>query len=75
MSFFSNMFGGKKEQAMTTGEAIQKLRETEDILNKKQEYLEKNIEKELDIAKKNAQKNKRGMTWGQMGKEEVEQKN
>lgn len=68
MSFFSNMFGGKKEQAMTTGEAIQKLRETEDILNKKQEYLEKNIEKELDIAKKNAQKNKRGMPRGQMWK-------
>lgn len=60
MSFFSNMFGGKKEQAMTTGEAIQKLRETEEILIKKQEYLEKNIDKEVDIAKKNASKNKRG---------------
>lgn len=60
MSFFSNMFGGKKEHAMTTGEAIQNLRETEDILNKKQEVLEKRIEQELEVAKKNGTKNKRG---------------
>lgn len=62
MSFFSNMFGGKKEHAMTTGEAIQNLRETEDILNKKQEVLEKRIDQELEVAKKNGTKNKRGTT-------------
>jgi len=40
------MFGsGKKgEKAPTTGEAIQKLRETEEMLIKKQEFLEKKIE-------------------------------
>lgn len=54
------MFGGKKEHAMTTGEAIQNLRETEDILCKKQEVLEKRIEQELETAKKNGTKNKRG---------------
>lgn len=45
---------------MTTGDAIQKLRETENMLQKKQEFLEKKIEQELDTAKKNGTKNKRG---------------
>ena len=61
MSFFGKVFGsGKKgEKAPTTGEAIQKLRETEDMLMKKQEFLEKKIELELDVARKNAKTNKR----------------
>lgn len=55
------MFGGKKEdKAPTTGEAIQKLRETEEMLMKKQDFLEKKIETEILTAKKNAAKNKRG---------------
>lgn len=61
MSFFGKMFGGKAEPVMTTGEAIQKLRETEDILIKKQEFLEKKIENEIETAKKNGSKNKRGI--------------
>lgn len=60
MSFFGKMFGGKKEMAPTTGEAIQKLRETENMLIKKQEFLESKIEEELNTARKNASKNKRG---------------
>jgi len=59
MSFFGKMFGGKKEVAPTTGEAIQKLRETENMLIKKQEFLESKIEEELNTARKNASKNKR----------------
>lgn len=60
MSFFSNIFGGKKgEKGPTTGEAIQKLRETEDMLIKKQDFLEKKIEQEIALAKQNASKNKR----------------
>lgn len=61
MSFLGKMFGsGKKgEPAPTTGEAIQKLRETEEMLIKKQEFLEKKIEQELGIARKNAKTNKR----------------
>jgi len=61
MSFFGKMFGGGKkgEKAPTTGEAIQKLRETEEMLLKKQDFLEKKIESELTIAKKNAKTNKR----------------
>lgn len=61
MSFFSNLFGGKKEAQVTTGEAIQKLRDIESMLLKKQDYLEKKIDDELDAAKKNGTKNKRGM--------------
>lgn len=62
MSFFGRMFGGKKgEKAPTTGEAIQKLRETEDMLIKKQEFLESKIEQELKLAKTHGVKNKRGL--------------
>lgn len=43
MSLLTKMFGlgGKGDKAPTTGEAIQKLRETEEMLIKKQEFLEK----------------------------------
>ena len=54
------MFGGKgKEQPVTSGEAIQKLRDTEDMLLKKQDFLEKKIEQEVATARKNAKTNKR----------------
>lgn len=46
--------------APTTQEALHKLRETEEMLTKKQDFLEKKIEQELMIAKKNGTKNKRG---------------
>ena len=61
MSMFGKIFGFKKdEKSITTGEAIQKLRETEEMLIKKQDYYEKKIEQELGLAKANATKNKRG---------------
>ena len=41
---FGRMFGKKEDKALSAGEAIQKLRETEEMLMKKQEYLEKKIE-------------------------------
>jgi len=54
------MFGGKgKAQPVTSGEAIQKLRDTEDMLMKKQDFLEKKIEQEVATARKNAKTNKR----------------
>ncbi|OXU28820.1 hypothetical protein TSAR_011194 [Trichomalopsis sarcophagae] len=60
MSFFTKVFGGKKEVAApTTAEAIQKLRVTEDLLVKKQAYLEDKIENELMTARKNGTKNRR----------------
>lgn len=38
------IFGGKKEVAPNPQESITKLRETEDMLLKKQDYLEKKIQ-------------------------------
>lgn len=61
MAFLGKIFGGKKDDKIpTTGEAIQKLRETEEMLIKKQDFLEKKIEQELATARKNGTKNKRG---------------
>uniref|UniRef100_A0A131XVE6 Putative glucose derepression and pre-vacuolar endosome protein n=1 Tax=Ixodes ricinus TaxID=34613 RepID=A0A131XVE6_IXORI len=61
MSFFSRMFGGGKggEKAPSSGEAIQRLREIEEMLNKKQDFLESKVKLELDQAKKHGTKNKR----------------
>ena len=60
MSFFGKLFGkGNDKDAVTTGEAIQKLRETEEMLMKKQEFLEKKIDSEVATARKNAKTNKR----------------
>jgi len=44
---------------VSTGEAIQKLRETEEMLIKKQDFLEKKITEEVTTARKNAKTNKR----------------
>lgn len=62
MSAFLRLFGGggKGGKAPTPQEAIQRLRETEEMLCKKQEFLEKKIDQELMTAKKNGTKNKRG---------------
>lgn len=61
---FKGTSGSKGKQRSRAGpspqEAIHKLRETEEMLTKKQEYLEKKIEQEIMIAKKNGTKNKRG---------------
>ncbi|XP_029007399.1 charged multivesicular body protein 4b [Betta splendens] len=61
MSLFAKMFGsgGKGGKAPTPQEAVQRLRETEEMLAKKQDFLEKKIEQELVTAKKNGTKNKR----------------
>lgn len=63
MSVFGKLFGGggKGGKAPNPQEAIQKLRETEEMLTKKQEYLEQKIDAELLTAKKNGTKNKRGL--------------
>lgn len=62
MSLFEKLFGssGKGGKAPSPQEAIQRLRETEEMLTKKQEFLEKKIEQELLTAKRNGTKNKRG---------------
>ncbi|XP_010901229.1 charged multivesicular body protein 4b [Esox lucius] len=61
MSLFGKLFGtgGKGGKSASPQEAIQRLRETEEMLTKKQDFLEKKIELELLTAKKNGTKNKR----------------
>ena len=61
------IFGGKKkDEPPTTQEAIQKLRSTEELLQKKSDFLEKKIANEVQIARKNATKNKRGKVYTSM---------
>ncbi|KAM8868780.1 charged multivesicular body protein 4b-like [Synchiropus picturatus] len=61
MSFLAKLLGssGKSGKSPTPQEAIQKLRETEEMMIKKQEFLEKKIDEELALAKKHGTKNKR----------------
>uniref|UniRef100_A0A8C5QT51 Charged multivesicular body protein 4C n=1 Tax=Leptobrachium leishanense TaxID=445787 RepID=A0A8C5QT51_9ANUR len=64
MSKFSNLFkssgsGSKNRKGPTAQDALYKLRETEEMLTKKQEYLEKKIEHELQTARKHGTKDKR----------------
>uniref|UniRef100_A0A8C9S252 Charged multivesicular body protein 4b-like n=1 Tax=Scleropages formosus TaxID=113540 RepID=A0A8C9S252_SCLFO len=61
MSLLGKLFGGAGKGGKTPSpqEAIQRLRDTEEMLTKKQEFLEKKIEQELLTAKKNGTKNKR----------------
>lgn len=62
MSLIAKIFGGggKGSKEPSPQQAIQKLRDTEEMLAKKQEFLEKKIEQEVQTAKKHGLKNKRG---------------
>ncbi len=61
-SALAKVFGtGKKGEPPSPQQAIQKLRETEEMLGKKSEFLEKRIQTELASAKKNGMKNKKGI--------------
>ncbi|KAK5871910.1 hypothetical protein PBY51_012650 [Eleginops maclovinus] len=75
MSVFGKLFGGggKGGKAPTPQEAIQKLRETEEMLAKKQDFLEKKIDHELLTAKKNGTKNKRAALQALKRKKRYEQ--
>jgi charged multivesicular body protein 4 len=53
---------GKKKTTPSPQQSIHRLRETIEMLTKREEFLEKKIEKELQIAKQNASKNKRVAT-------------
>ncbi|KAF7643498.1 hypothetical protein LDENG_00238200 [Lucifuga dentata] len=75
MSRFMKLFGtgGKSGKQPTTQEAVQKLRETEEMLAKKQDFLEKKIQQELLTAKKNGTKNKRAALQALKRKKRYEQ--
>uniref|UniRef100_A0AC35TTQ6 Charged multivesicular body protein 4b n=1 Tax=Rhabditophanes sp. KR3021 TaxID=114890 RepID=A0AC35TTQ6_9BILA len=70
---FKNIFGWKKQPTpTTTQDSIQKLRETEDMLTKKQEFLEKKVEIELNTARTHGTKNKRAALQALKRKKEFE---
>ena len=58
MSNFLGRVFGKKESAPSTPD-INKLRDTEDMLLKKQKFLEQKVEIEVSVARKNAKTKKR----------------
>jgi hypothetical protein len=68
MSALGRLFGGGKKKAdvpPSPQEAIQRLRQTEEMLEKKTDFLEKKIQQELGNAKRHGTKNKRGKSlWG-----------
>jgi len=72
---FAKLFGGKNEpkNEISSSEALQKLRENEELLTKKQEHLEKQIEEQLEIAKINGTKNKRASLQALKRKKRLEQ--
>nr|XP_020032316.1 charged multivesicular body protein 4c [Castor canadensis] len=57
--FFKGGGSSKSRAAPSPQEALARLRETEEMLGKKQEYLENRIQKELALAKKHGTQNKR----------------
>ena len=59
MSGFMKLFGGSRDKPPNAQDAIQKLRETTEMLQKKSDFLEKKIETELATAKRHGTKNKR----------------
>ncbi|KAK6174076.1 hypothetical protein SNE40_017421 [Patella caerulea] len=60
MSLLAKLFGGgKKDQVPSPAEAIQRLREVEEMLLKKSDFLEKKIGQQIATAKKHGTKNKR----------------
>jgi len=63
MSVISKIFGPVKkgESIQSPSESVQRLREMEEMLQKKSDFLEQKIEHEMSIAKKNSSKNKQGL--------------
>lgn len=68
----ARIFGGKKGEPPSPQMAIQKLRETEEMLSKKTDFLEKKIEKEHEMAKKHGLKNKRAALMALKRKKRLE---
>ena len=58
-----NLFGKAKAAKSTPKDAIVKLRESLEMLEKRERFLQTKIDNELKIAKANATKNKRGVLF------------
>lgn len=62
METFMSYFGGRKDPKQSTREAIVTLRQQLQMLEKKEEHLQKRIDDELKKAKSNAVTNKNGQS-------------
>ena len=60
MAGFMSYFGGRRDQKQSSRDAIVNLRQQLQMVEKKEEYLQKKIEEELRKAKANAVSNKAG---------------
>lgn len=60
MSGFMSYFGGRKDPKLATRDAIVGLRQQLQMLEKKENHLQKKIEEDVRIAKANAVSNKAG---------------
>jgi charged multivesicular body protein 4 len=58
MTSFMSIFGGRRDPKQATRDAIVTLRQQLQMIEKKEEYLQKKIEEELKKAKANAVSNK-----------------
>ncbi len=56
-----NLFFGKAKPRNTPKDSIIRLRETLEMLEKRERFLQTKIDNELKVAKQNATKNKRGI--------------
>lgn len=61
MAGFMSYFGGRKDPKNAAREAIVQLRQHVQLIEKKEEYLQKKIDEELVKARANAVSNKAGM--------------
>ena len=62
MASFMNYFGGRKDPKQAARDAIVNLRQQLQMIDKKEEYLQKKIEEETKKARANAVSNKTGST-------------
>ena len=60
MTSFMSYFGGRRDTKASSRDAIVTLRQQLQMIDKKEEYLQKKIDDELKKAKANAVTNKRG---------------
>lgn len=60
MASFMSYFGGRRDPKQSSREAIVTLRQQLQMIEKKEEFLQKKIDSELQTAKQNAVTNKNG---------------
>ncbi|KAM7075567.1 charged multivesicular body protein 4c [Molossus nigricans] len=70
--FFKPRGSSKSRAAPSPQEALARLRETEEMLGKKQEYLENRIHRELSLARKHGTQNKRAALLALRRKKQLE---